>query len=338
MRLFILVPPKSLNPECSASTYYRVLVPSRYLRDDFEIRVSESINQNDLYVNDIIMFSRPSTAESLQFAITAKRMGRRVVVDWDDNIFCIPPSNPAYNIFDHAAQKAAREIMRVADSVLCSTQNLKTYFQEFSADVRLVPNICDPAHHKVTKENHSLAIPKKEDEIRLLWTGSLTHHEEMKQIIDPVNEILSEYKNVSMVYFGLGPENIVNPERTYIVGRTSLLNYFISLPELGADIMLVPLTDNPFNRCKSNIRWIEASTFDMVTLASDVPAYDNLESVYKVTKQDWRAWIEEFIHQRNYNLLEGKKKSFEEMKTKFCWNSNHYMRWKTAIGNHSLFD
>ena len=54
---------------------------------------------------------------------------------------------------------------------------------------------------------------------------------------------------------------------------TSILNYPEKLRSLDLNVMVAPCIDNEFNRCKSNIKWLEACALGIPLLASDIAAY-----------------------------------------------------------------
>jgi hypothetical protein len=54
-----------------------------------------------------------------------------------------------------------------------------------------------------------------------------------------------------------------------------ILNYPRMLNNLNVDIVVAPLLDNIFNRCKSNIKFIEMAALGIVPLVQDLTPYQN---------------------------------------------------------------
>jgi glycosyltransferase involved in cell wall biosynthesis len=64
------------------------------------------------------------------------------------------------------------------------------------------------------------------------------------------------------------------PGFSLIQCETNFEAYARKLQEMPIDIMLAPLEDNPFNRCKSNIKWLEYSSCGIAGIYADLPPYN----------------------------------------------------------------
>ena len=85
-------------------------------------------------------------------------------------------------------------------------------------------------------------------------------------------------------------------------------DYILTLNNLKLDILLIPRSDDYFNRCKSNIKFLEASMLEIPVVAQGFITND---SPYQVDPEDAKAmrivtdsskWMEEIIP-----LLESKE-------------------------------
>ena len=61
------------------------------------------------------------------------------------------------------------------------------------------------------------------------------------------------------------------------------------MASLGIDIALIPIVDNEFNRCKSPIKWIEASSLQIPSVISYCSPYKEVESL---SDKDLAVFIE----------------------------------------------
>jgi glycosyltransferase involved in cell wall biosynthesis len=64
---------------------------------------------------------------------------------------------------------------------------------------------------------------------------------------------------------------------------------------LNLDIGLCPVMDNPFNRTKSAIKWMEYSMIGMATVASDIPPYSPVisnEQTAMLCKENHDSWFD----------------------------------------------
>ena len=85
---------------------------------------------------------------------------------------------------------------------------------------------------------------------------------------------------------------------------------------LQPNFVVVPLQDDPFNRCKSNIGWLEATYFGAVCLASCLPEFEKPGVVLVNDSDSLHAWfkdIDEDFTQREllfYDSVQEIKKNY----------------------------
>ena len=88
------------------------------------------------------------------------------------------------------------------------------------------------------------------------------------------------------------------------------------LNELRLDMMIIPRADNYFNRCKSNVKFLETSMLEIPVIAQAFPTGDSPyqqnpeDSKYLILATDYNSWIdniEKLIADKNLRLEMGKK-------------------------------
>jgi hypothetical protein len=89
-----------------ACSYYRGIHPWAMLRKSVNLLVpginfSESATWNAIDLCDILFMLRPFTDADVNIFNRAKRQGRPVIIDYDDDFFSIPKENPARNRYSH---------------------------------------------------------------------------------------------------------------------------------------------------------------------------------------------------------------------------------------------
>jgi glycosyltransferase involved in cell wall biosynthesis len=106
------------------------------------------------------------------------------------------------------------------------------------------------------------------------FSGTNTHDEDFRLILDSILKILSKYKNV---YIKLTGRLKIPAELKNYSNRLIFTPYvdWRRLPyELRkCDLVLAPLVDNLFNRAKSEIKWSEAALVGVPVIASDVGSF-----------------------------------------------------------------
>lgn len=257
--------------------------------------------------SDIYLLQRVST---LKFIDSLKKYGRennvpaKIVVDFDDNCFKVSPLSNHYmdygteefkitfpdgsvhdawkdgvNGFDLAKNRIRMyEIKRVlasVDLVTTTTPILADVLREFNPNVKVLPNCVDLSIW------NKLPLVKDEKQIRLYWGGGMSHWEDLVLIREPLKRIFEKYQNAKIVMLGWMPEGFEQtfPGRVEFRKWSNFNAYPYEYASLGVDISLIPLVDNEFNRCKSNIKWIEASSLQIPSVVSYCSPYKEVESL-----------------------------------------------------------
>lgn len=237
----------------------------------------------------------------------------KIVVDFDDNVFKVSPLSNHYADYGtenyqitfpdgsrHDAWKDGvnidlkknterlddiKKILSGADLLTVTTPILADVFREYNENVRVLPNCVN------LKEWNKLPLEKKSDEIRLYWGGGMSHWEDLLLIRGPLKNIFSKYPNAKIVMLGWMPEGFEQtfPGRVEFQEWSNFYAYPYKMASLGIDIALIPLVDNEFNRCKSAIKWIEASSLQIPSVISYCSPYKEVESL---SDKDLAVFIE----------------------------------------------
>lgn len=219
---------------------------------------------------DILFIHRPYSPEVLQLAMYCKNIGVKIWVDYDDNLFNLPPENRAFDNFDLDIKKVMRSILEQADIITVSTEALKTFFKESL----FVPNPVEVIPNALNDDFFQLATSFNTTP-NYCWRGSETHHAD---ILDYTNEIFEAMQaNAHPWYFiGYRPHllmrNFVPPKLNYVKPVDPLI-YHNNLKAIKPHVMHVPLSDNALNHSKSNIAWIEATFAGAITIAPHWPEW-----------------------------------------------------------------
>lgn len=237
----------------------------------------------------------------------------RVVIDFDDNVFKVSPLSNHYadygtenfqikladgsihdawkdgvNIDLKKNQERLDEVKRVvsmADMITTTTPILADVFREYNDNVRVLPNCVDVA------EWNKLPLVKKSDEVKLYWGGGMSHWEDFLLLREPLKVIFNKYPQAKLVMLGWMPEGMKEtfPGRIEFHPWSNFYGYPYKMASLGVDIGLIPLVDNEFSRCKSNIKWIEMSALQIPTVVSYCSPYKEVETL---SEQDLAVFID----------------------------------------------
>lgn len=305
MRVVFLVPGES------GCDFYRAIQPAIILHKH-KLATIQMVKKGDgedcifrfLEDTDIIVFQRPLDKKVLNLC---KTKIKKVVVDYDDNLFDISPFNPVYKnlgikevkysfpdgtkielwkdgmkdtrgevIFDINKNKEHLEIMRDilihADLVTTTTPYLAKIFKKFNKNVAVLPNAINLANW--------MRLPLvKTDEIRIGWMGGWSHYEDWYSIAEPLSEVFKRYSylNLRLVLFGhhfRGTTKNILADKVEFYPWEKSNAYPLKLASLNLDIGIIPLIDTKFNRCKSSIKFYELSALKIPAVISNVPPYN----------------------------------------------------------------
>jgi len=250
---------------------------------DFEVNkfhgVGVTYTWADLLPYDILFLQRPAldAAKHIKMVEYMKAIGKKVWVDWDDNLFAVPMENRVYDDMTPQVRKATMDITLMADLVTVSTGALQEFFIELGCKkVEVVPNAWDFERFPMASSYNELkdVPPPQEKKLHYLWRGSETHQGDLLTH----SEIIygSIQRGEHWTFMGYNPwfltESVPHGTYTYLKSEDIQI-YLRILKQQKAQALVFPLRDHLFNRCKSNIAWIEATYAGMVCIAPDWPEW-----------------------------------------------------------------
>jgi hypothetical protein len=200
------------------------------------------------------VFQRPITGLEVSAIRYFKRLGKRVVVDYDDNLFAVPPWNQTYELYaDPETRKCICESLTLADAVTTTTAPLADVLSRYNKKTAIIPNALDDY----------LLPPRPQKPRRKIvsWRGAHGHDMDLWEHKDAIVETMRAHRDWKLYMFGHPPYFMQRllPEQFVHVRAMEYMDYMDALYDAAAAVHIVPLEDNEFNRCKSNISEMEAS-------------------------------------------------------------------------------
>lgn len=277
----------------------------------------------DIQDADLVVFHRPESQEIIDFIKMLKRDGKKIVIDNDDT-FKIDDNHPLaeWTSYAHKVELQNRdkyfdEAAKLADLLTTTTPTLAKEYKQICDNVAVLPNCVDPMDWDEPL--------RSEGKVRIGIVGSVTYAYDYAHIRDVIVE-LSEREDVELVMFGLGdlehrkknPEVTKHFESEYDfwdsldmeqIPWCPIEEYPTKLNEARLDIMLIPRRENYFNKCKSNIKFLEAAMCEVPVIAQSFPnsPYEELNpNIGILVKDNWREKIDELIENKALRRQIGK--------------------------------
>lgn len=268
LNLLFVVP----NPT-DATSFYRAYGPFSSLRKSFREGLSiipannMTLNWSNLGMIDIAFMQRPFNDNHMQIAKIIKDNNIPLWVDYDDNLFQVPEDNPAYDVYaPEGIRKNIATITAMADVVTVSTKALKRELSKLNQNIRVVPNALNMSMLKRQEIDYA-----QQNNI-MFWRGSSTHQRDIYCFHQEIVELAEKYKRWKWVFLGYNPWFVTmptSPNQTIYYKGIDVIDYHKTIPKMLPAMMHVPLHENKFNDCKSNIAALEGIYFGSTMIVPD---------------------------------------------------------------------
>lgn len=240
-----------IAPDITRQTGYKI--DTRTLKDSV-------FHWQSLLQYDIVMMQRPYTTDALEIGKYVKKLGRKLWIDHDDNLLNLPRENRMAQTMTVKSKNNFRELLQIADVVSVTTDALAADFREYNPNIHVIPN----AHNDMV---FGTERSKRKRSDLVLWRGSDTHVRDIMLYADHISLAINNFPSHAFVFAGFDPWMIELQDNLQVLPSTDPLLYFETMIRLAPKLLHVPLQNTLFNRCKSNIAWMEATYFGAVCVA-----------------------------------------------------------------------
>lgn len=288
-------------------TYHRQTVPHSHLTrnyEGYEVDLSYDVSDTtiaELQKYQIVSFLRIIDHQGQTEAIInkCKAAGCKVVMDIDDH-FDLPKTHELYDSYNknNIPQQTITALKNV-DWVTTTTPFIASQFLEYNKNITVIPNSID-----TTEEQFKPSLIESR-RLRFGYIAGVFHTPDAKLMFEGMKEVnrtvdrnkfqfclggynpneaynfiefmfTNEYKSISKAYkdyllkYDPKDNNADNEPYKRLWGK-DVFNYAKLYNEV--DVSLVPLVNNKFNNCKSQIKIIEAGHFKKAAIVSNVMPY-----------------------------------------------------------------
>ncbi len=249
----------------------------------------ERLKETEIYV-----FQRPARSVSLDIIRKANKLGRMTVVEIDDDYWNLHPTNPVYASWkDSKGLRVLEESTRAAQMVTVTTKELSEVIRPMNRNVRVLENVLPAAHWPKSPKPVS-----KDSGVVVGWAGGSAHFPDLKLLSGTVEQLLRQHDDIIVAIGGMKQVPFESHERLHFYESVKIEHY----PDMLArfDIGLAPVVDSRFNRCKSDLKYIEYSMIGIPTVASRIPTYERTvthghDGFLARNPKDWLKHVQRLI-------------------------------------------
>lgn len=240
-----------------------------------------------------IKIQRQATTDQKRFIEHLKsfqsQLGFKIIYEVDDVVFRedIPDYNKFKFAFDNDEIKQnCIDIINLADEVTVTCDYMRNLYRERTGkkEITVIPNF-PPYFWMGYLFNHSKicnSLDKNYKKPRILYTGSGAHYDvenkvggkdDFEHVIKTIIDTRHKYQ---WVFMGAFPPPLIDYIRSGEIEFhqwQTLYNYPKKIYDLDINLMIAPLQDNPFNRSKSDIKFIEACILGIPVICQNMVTY-----------------------------------------------------------------
>lgn len=282
----------------TGSRHWRGTDPAKYLRaQGYEAYVSdEMVTEKALAWADVIVTNSIVSKDAIALIREYQVLhGKKLVVDCDD-YFDLNDDSPFLK--EHTVSDAKEVIqitMGIADLITCTTTYLQSKLRLINPNVKVLPNMMDMGRWDLPKHFNT------SNKIRIGWAGSITHLNDLKAIVKPLIRIKEEYPQVEYVFVGEPRIADEFPFPVEIIQGVPFEVWPARLSGLRLDIGLAPLLETPFNKAKSNIKFLEYAINKIPGVYSEtVYMYSGFEPKFGLVAMNEDHWYRAIKHLIDY--------------------------------------
>ena len=305
--------------------YHRLKMPFSLIKGN--IKFLQKVDPEVMAWADVMIISRDignSRSEVRQICDFYKI---KLIYDFDDSPF-LDHTHRAFA--DYQKNKVTENQLynvSISDCVWVTNERLKKVLLTFNTNIDIIPNSIPLGYDQFNESKNP------SERIRFIYAGGTTHYKDLLLIENTCrvlrkNEKFKSIGQMVMAGYSDNPkykdywdkaEALYSGQRpnweTYKRVYQLLTPEYMNLYKDG-DVGLVPLVDNEFNRCKSNLKLLELGAKKLPAIVSYMPTYtDNNPPVKWVKKQsDWLEYIMFYINHPE-KIKEDGEKLYEWVKT-----------------------
>lgn len=251
----------------------------------------------------------------------------KLIYEIDDVVFRddIPMYNRCREAFeDQTIVDTIMDIMSNMDEISVTCQYMKDYYMKKTGNknITVIPNFPPKFwadHYDRNKVKQNMVKYRKRP--RIGYTGSGTHFDlanrngqkdDFSHVIQHIVNTRKKYQWVFMGGFPLQLKPFIDNGEIEYHEWVPLHDYMRAVNDLNVNVLIAPLEDNEFNRCKSNIKHLEGACLGIPSVCQDMVTYESCDRRF-TTGEEMLEQIEKIVKNiPNYMNISDKERAYAE--------------------------
>lgn len=295
----------AILPGLIPSTIIGIVKPLERLADKGEInlrvKTTWRAKLKDIHEADVVVFCRNTDYKDLTFLYEAKRAGKYVVYDIDDNFFAIP-THSGLGMMHRWSPRLfiVNEFFRLSDTVRTYAQPMYDEAVKHNDNVLLVKSYFD-----FSLIDHLQTPPRSADEaVRICYQTSRGPHDTMMNLfIEPLNQVIFENPGkIEFHFWGKEYPPVTNRGAVRLHPFDKNYNRFVADAYRSRfDIGLAPIGTDLFSRSKTNNKYREYGAMGVAGIYTRMSVYEDCVEdgvnglLVDNTEPAWRDAIERLV-------------------------------------------
>lgn len=297
-----------------STSFYRGMGPLAALKREnpgINYIMMDKYNWATLSSYNAIFFQRPYTKNHFAAMALCKEEGMKIWVDYDDFLLDVPTDNPTYPTYNKQDTKNnVIGCIKMADIITVSTHELKRQLEKYNKNILVLPNGLHPKFVKRRMEGVKRTTS-------IAWRGSLTHQRDVMGYAKEIIEMNRNLKYKDWLWYFVGCNNwfitdYMDQNRTLWYEALDVNVYHDEMVKIAPSALMVPLHENLFNKCKSNIAWIESTYFGSVTIAPDMEEWRRPGALLYKNPEEFKFLLES-VMDGNVEIERQVKESWDDI-------------------------
>lgn len=264
-------------------SYHRLLMPFAKMKRDYGIEIVVLLNKDDEFFNNLegvthVVYNRNISGlmQPEETYLKLKAKGIKVICDVDDYWELNKKHPMSYYYEKTNLTKCVIKNLKLADLIWTTTPILADKIRPYNKNIVIIKNALDPLEKQYAYEDLTL------DFDTFFYSGGSTHLRDLKLLG-------SAFDNET---FFVKTPKLPKRMKGIKVQISDIQEYAKDYQDCG--ICVIPLQENTFNSCKSELKMIEAGHFAKPVMVSAIDPYTLLatnKNSLKVYNNDWASAI-----------------------------------------------